>query len=106
MRLNRNQLVVLWCGIALIAVMCLYVPWHQSATVFKAGGGEEIPHSPEDCGYGLIFLLKGGQPPDPKDEPLGCNQRIDAGRLGIQCGLVALITAGLLVTFRDPVKRP
>lgn len=71
----------------------LYVPWHQSATVIKWRGGEEQVINPEDCGYGLVFLLKR-------------SQRIDAGRLGVQCGLVALIAAGLIVTFRNPVKGP
>ena len=92
MRKNRNQLLVLWCGIALIAVMCLYVPWNQPATDFKFGDGVVSTSTP-DCGYGLIFILKGGQ-------------RLDARRLGIQCGLVALIAAGLIVTFREPTKRP
>ena len=93
--MNRNQLVVLWCGIALIAAMCLYVPWIEPARVKTL-----VPHFPHNininigahCGYSLIFLLKGGQ-------------RIDAGRLGLQCGLVAVVAAGLMVTFRNPVKR-
>ena len=45
MRMNRNQFVVLWCAIALIAAMCLYVPWTMPAVV--AGD-----------------TLWGGQPPD------------------------------------------
>jgi len=93
MTMNRNQLIVLWCTIAMIALMCLYVPWHQSATVFKLSDGMEYPRREEDCGYGLIFLLKGGQ-------------RLDLVRMGIQCGLVAVIAVGLIVTFTNPVKRP
>ena len=91
MTMNRNQLVVLWCGIAIIAAMCLYVPWIEPATVVTFGL-DYNRNIAADCGYGLIFLLDGGQ-------------RIDAGRLGLQFGVVAVIAAGLLVTFRNPVKR-
>ena len=89
MRMNRKQLVVLWCGIALIAAMCIYVPWHQAAVtpLNKYDWGTSAR-----SGYGLIFLLEGGQ-------------HIDAGRLGVQCALVSVIAAGLIVTFRNPVKR-
>jgi len=91
MRMNRNQLVVLWCAIALIAAMCLYVPWIQPDSVKMMRNVDWGTDA--DCGYGLIFHLNGGQ-------------RIDAARLGIQCGLVTLIAAALIFTFRDPVKRP
>ena len=82
---------MLWCGIALIAAMCLYVPWVRPATVEISVFGDTRSIS-AGCGYGLIFLLKGGQ-------------RIDFGRLGLQFGLFAVIAAGLIVTFRNLVKR-
>ena len=93
MLMNRHQVVMLWCGIALIALMCVCVPWIQppeppvhQLNPYDAG-------TKADYGYGLIFLLRGGQ-------------RLDAGRLGIQCGLVALVAAGLVVTSRNPLKGP
>jgi len=90
MRMNRKQLAVLWCGIVVIAVMCFYVPW---TSTLPPGYPKEIydDYLTQRCGYEKIFYLGG-------------DQRIDYGRLGLQCGVVAVITAGLILTFRRTSK--
>jgi len=92
-QLNRKQLGVLWTGLALIVGMCMYVPWNEAPYVAKYGSAEV--RIAGESGYALIFGLEG-------------EQRIDAARLAVQCGLVVMILSALLLSLRGPpaIRKP
>jgi len=77
--LYRSQ-VILWIGILLIVLICLFPPWLQP-----------YPHANGSNFMGYYFLMF---PPDD-------GYQLDFGRLGLQCGIVAIITGGLLYTLKD-----
>ena len=91
--MNKKQIVVLWIGIAVIVVMCLFPPWHYKS-------GDKLIQGQIDWGY--KFILTPAQAPNPDYEQL--KGIIDVRRLFIQILIVGLITTGLIVTFIDRKK--
>jgi hypothetical protein len=75
--LGAGQKVVLWLGILLLVAMGLVPPWRAGP---EGGRGA--------LGYGFIL------------EPPGQDAQIDLARLLVPCALVAVVTAGLMVTLR------
>lgn len=80
--MNDKQKKALWLGIAIMAAMGIYPPWNFQSSQASI---------PELIGYSWIFL--------PARTWTEANV-IDVTRLTIQWIVVALITAGLLVSFK------
>jgi hypothetical protein len=100
--------VILWIGITIIVAMCLFPPWvtkDKAGTVVYAclfsneldrwsysWRGSYYPPPAYQQFLWRMFSRK------PSGFPLG---HIDLVRLIIQCGIVSLITGGLLYTLKD-----
>ncbi len=77
--MNRKQIIVLIIGISVIVLMGIYPPW-----IHRHRGTVE--------GYAFIT------------NPPKTYSTIDLKRLGVQCGLVALVAGGFLVILKDKKK--
>ncbi len=77
-----HKIVILWTGIGVICLMCLFPPWVRTFSF-------EGTYSKRLLGYFFILI-----------PPYG-SVEIDLSRLGIQCGIVGLITIGLLYSLKD-----
>jgi hypothetical protein len=78
--MNERQKRCLWVGIAVFVLMGLFPPWDK--------GLEEGVHFEQSTRQGYTFLLtKGGLP-------------IAMDMLAIQWAIVAVVTGGLIFTFR------
>jgi cobalamin synthase len=87
--MNHKQLAVLWAGIIAIVLMGLFPPWFYPIDV----GGIM---SRKVAGYKLLC-----SPPTGKGEAgdmLGAS--LDIGRLCVQWAIIAVLTGGLIVTFK------
>jgi len=84
--LNSRQQKVVWAGLILILLMCLFPPWVY--TIDYARDGASV-HSEKPAGYGSLFFA-----PDPLSYSVGHGIRIDLTRLFIQ--FVFLATSTLL----------
>jgi len=82
--MNRKQKICLWVGIALIVVMGLFPPW---VCEYYRDGAKSFVIRPGP--YSLIV-----SPPE-------YGKFVDLYRLGIQYLVVAVVTAGLIITLRD-----
>ncbi len=80
--MNRKQKIVLWIGIGVIVLMCLFPPW-------LAGDEGEFE------GYTLLF----SGPLNGTGGYLNDSPRIDFTRFMMQCAIVGLITGALLYTL-------
>lgn len=87
--MNRRQKIVLWIGIAVIVVMGVFPPWLYTTT----GNGL---NSKKNAGYSCILF-----PPPPKGVGLRYGISLDVSRLCVQWAIVVVITAGLIVAFKD-----
>lgn len=76
--MNTKQLNVTWCGIGLIVLMGLVPPWTHKAR-----------YSSEPKSYSSIFY-----PPEDANE-------IDLTRLGLQCAMVGIVSAGWIFTLKS-----
>ena len=94
--MNTKQKVTIWVAIGIIVGMLLVPPWKYIAKG-KIGWEERGP-------YRLIFV-----PPEPtystskrvRENSWRSTVRIDTARLMLPVCAVALIAAGLFVTFRS-----
>ena len=92
--MNKKQTFCLWLGILVFVLMGLFPP---CMTIGPAG---------DYVKYGYRFIsnqFKAGYYGDVRDELLW-QSRIDAFRLFAQWATVAVITAGLIYTFKDKPK--
>ena len=100
--MNDKQKKCLWVGIALIVVMGLFPPWVLEREEKKYLGydrGDKWEYTIEPGPYSWI-----GDPPRTKNFPGLLRIRpkfVDLYRLGIQYFVVAVVTAGLIITLRD-----
>ena len=105
--MNRKQKTCLLVGIAAIVVMGLFPPWViQSREMNSLGDGKyEYKYTTEPGPYSWI----GSPPPVRVYYPItklnvpkkGRTRFIDLYRLGVQYFIVAVVTAGLIITLRD-----
>ena len=84
--MNKKQLIILWIGIALIVGMGIYPPYMES---FEDTGGF-VPQ-----GYNFIFSER---------SEWRRHEMVNVPQLFAQWFIVAVITGGLLVTFKDKKK--
>ena len=91
-KLTWYEMIVLWGGIGTVVLMCLIPPWYYQSPLWNA---QFYSH---DAGYSVIFHPPGGGPWES-------SIRLDIGRLALQCGVVALLTAAILFTMRQARKR-
>jgi len=84
--MNLGQKICLWIGIVLIVLMGIFPPWVAATP----GGGNYI-------GSGYSFILN---PPNLQSEELW-RCRIDFPQLMAQWSMVAVITGGLIITFKN-----
>lgn len=91
--MNIIQKIFLWIGIISIVLMGLYPPWTYdvNAREFSVQGFPK---------YG--FILTPQTPREFSERTFYC--RLDISKLFIQWVIVATITGGLLVTFKDKKK--
>jgi hypothetical protein len=131
--MNRKQKIVLWIGIVIIVLMCLFPPWVR---VIEIEGSRLVSSPfyefPWDYDYNhflsppkplmtinRLFDLQDKNFPfeyeseygdrfnevDLSEQSFGVDSvRVDLQRLSIQCAIVALITVGLLCTFTTKAK--
>ncbi len=95
--MNRKQKICLWVGIVAIVVMGLFPPWvleYEKQNIVGSWEGRryEYRYTTEPGSYSWI-----GTPPARA-------KFVDLYRLGIQYFVVAVVTAGLIITLRD--KKP
>ena len=100
-RPNREQLIVLWVGIALLSLIGLYPPWMYTLHMKSEGSTLQMQRA---AGYHPLF-----EPPEPAS-PDSSNLyidgvRLDFPRIGVQIIIVALVTGGLFWTLRDRPSR-
>lgn len=99
--MNKKQKLVLWVGIVMITLMGAFPPWVSV---------DNIPNSnikrTQPIGYEWLWT----SPTLWRRDPLYHHARvidtskgmaIDTSRLYVQWAVVALITAGLIYTFKD-----
>jgi len=84
-------LTLLWLGIIVIVLMCLYPPWVQISRLPSSNIKGTTP-----AGYAFLW-----QPPEISRYS---GIAIDFPRLLLQCFIVAVITGGLLVTLKEKKK--
>ena len=87
--MNWKQKICLWVGIVAFVLMGIFPPWVAA----PPGGGNYVAG-----GYAFILF--------PRNQ-FGESHwlaRIDLGQLAAQWAMVAVVTAGLIVTFKD--KKP
>ncbi len=93
--MNKKQKTCLLIGIAAIVVMGLYPPWVIQSERNFVGGSirnqivKRYEYKTEAGPYSWI------------DEPPAKAKFVDLYRLGVQFFVVAVVTAGLVITFRD-----
>ena len=90
--MNDKQIKCLWVGIALIVVMGLFPPWvweRSSRNILERPTRYEYRYTTEAGPYSWI-----GYPPETA-------KFVDLYRLGIQYFVVAVVTAGLIITLGD-----
>ena len=83
--LNRKQLVCVWIGIVVFALLALFPPWYEHLPGFR--GDRPLWHAP-------LFSR-----PEPSPSFSG-SVRVDGVRLMLEWSVVVAITAGLLLTVR------
>ena len=76
--MNKIQLIILWVGIAIVVLMGIFPPW---AVTYQGGGPYE----------GYAFILS-----RPREI---CH--IETTLLLVQWIMVAVVTGGLIITFKD-----
>lgn len=87
--MNRKQIICLWVGIAIIVLMGIFPPWITKGTM-SGGSVQALPK------YSFLLL------PPYSDNKTGLSlHQIDINKLVIQWFMVALITGGLIVTFKN-----
>jgi len=90
--MNNKQRRVILVGFLIIVIMGLFPPWNHKIYITTKRYIETY------AGYGLIF-----SPPSTREGEFWI-ARIDAIRLLFQWILVAIITIGLAVIFKDEKK--
>ena len=98
--MSNKQLAVLWIGIVLIVLMCLFPPWVIFREGFAYGKGRHRMSLRTSLGYRCLIW-----PPKAKvikDEPWNSYGRyhLDISRLIVQCVAVALLTTVGIYTLR------
>ena len=84
--MNRKQTILMWVGILALVGMSLYPPW--------------VARSLHD-GVVVKYIGHSWMTRAPAPDLKYCFKSIDFDRLGIQWGMVVVITIGLMLTFRD-----
>ncbi len=87
--MNRKQKITMWVAIGILALMLLVPPW-------KYVYSREGRYSERDAPWAPIFT--------PPHAPAYTYAQIDTPRLVLEMGAVALVAAGLFVTFRSGKK--
>lgn len=88
--MNKKQLISLWVGIVIIVLMGLFPPWFFMTVSSRSGMGYR-----RATNYKFIT---------PRPRSGNIEAEIDFSLLCIQWVIVAAITTGLVVTFKD--KKP
>lgn len=103
--MNDKQKKCLWAGIALIVVMGLFPPWVVEAQpTFYAAESDGTRRKVQDG-----FEYRKATRPGPYSwigYPPTHAKFVDLYRLGIQYFVVAAVTSGLIVTFKDKKQQP
>ena len=89
--MGKKELIVLWVGVGLIVLMCLFPPWVEYTESHT--WGDHRLSGRAFMGYGCVFWHSVG----------GFEQGqgyIDTQRLTVQCIAVALLTGAGIYTLR------
>ena len=84
--MNRKQKTFLWIGIAVIVLMGIFPPWISKVEILNST-------NQRNAGYGCIL-----NPPTTNSPTWYV--RIDTSRLSVQWVVIAVITSGLILTFK------
>ena len=102
--MNRRQLKVMWVAIGIVGLMCLFPPW-----VFRVGVQSQLAglNLSAPGPYRLIFLGPPDIPTDPQNSERFknadrniWNAEVDWARLLLPIMVTAIISSGLIITFR------
>lgn len=102
--MNLKQKICLWIGIGVFVLMCLFPPWtlQLTSTSILTLSFDQKQWLAGQKSSAYKFLLT---PPQLMGAAkIGVPFQIDVPKLGIQWAVVAVITGGLLVTFKDKKK--
>lgn len=96
--MNRKQLICMWCGIGIIALMGLFPPVRKPkpdsairiATRLNYSGGD-IREKAKPFPYGFFLAWE--------------SSRIEFNKLLVQWAIVAFVTGGLVYTFKDKMPK-
>ncbi len=91
--MSNKQLAVLWVGIGLILLMCLFPPWLGIVNYRGIKTREEY-------GYRCIF----SPPPGVLTEESSLTIYLNTSRLVVQCVAIALLTGAGIYTLRTKGK--
>jgi len=89
--MNQKQQWVMWTAIVVVCAMCLFPPWTNTARFPDF----DPPDTPG--GYAPIT----SPPTNPHNEPPIGGVQIDFGRLFLQMVIVASLTAGAYLKFKE-----
>ena len=82
--MNKRQTIVLWIGIIILVLMGIFPPIHiDISDRFWRGDGPR----PWEPGYDFLFTM--------------LPSKISFSKLFIQWFIIAVVTGGLIVTFKD-----
>lgn len=101
--MNKKQIIVLWIGIIVIVLMGLFPPWTlngEAASVFLVSLRDSTSIRQYDFPMYRFILTP------PKTLNVAFLLRIDFNRLLLQWIMVAVITAGFVVSFKEKSRKP
>jgi hypothetical protein len=97
--MNLKQKICLWLGIITIVLMGVFPPW----VLIVRGGGMVLKQN-----EGYKFILTPAERKTKESSSYSgalLMSNIDFSRLGVQWALVAVVTGGLLITFKDKKQK-
>lgn len=94
--MNRKQIICLWIGIGVFILMGLFPPW-----VSKYGRFSGYMFAFNPTSHSLPPYLEGRENKPVPYYTYDPSLRVDISRLSVQWIIVAVITGGLLLTFRE-----
>ena len=89
--MNRRQNWILWIGIVVLVVLCIYPPWYRRTARFR---GATVTYREQQIGRNCLWRSL-----PLRDIEMKGNY-VDFQRLSLEMLAVVLITGGLLVTLR------
>jgi hypothetical protein len=95
-----KKIIILWAGLGIIILMCLYPPWLRTHNRFVADGHLAVKLAKVPLPSRYAFLLT-----PPEEQEPNITASIDIRRLLVQCVIVLLVGGGLAFLYRSKDKK-